>query len=87
MVSSDARRPDERPRSEGTNTVGERVKLARQTRLLTQAALAAKAGVSVKTVSRIEQGEDATLTTLQKIADALAIRPLWLARGEGKRDR
>jgi transcriptional regulator with XRE-family HTH domain len=51
--------------------VGSRVKHARQTSGLTQQALASKAGVSIRTLSLIETGEDTKVSTLVAIATAL----------------
>lgn len=42
---------------------------------LTQAELAAKAGVGRVTVSRLEQGHDCQPPTLRKLADALGVEP------------
>lgn len=47
---------------------------------LTQEQLADKAGLKRLTVSRLERGEKATLTTVHKLADALNCRPVDLMR-------
>lgn len=41
---------------------------------LSQIRLAVKAGVAVRTLVRIEQGEDTNVGTLAKVADALEVR-------------
>ena len=47
----------------------------RRRRLLTQGELAAKAGVGITTIVRIEVGQGARVTTLRKLASALNITP------------
>jgi y4mF family transcriptional regulator len=56
--------------------VGQNVRAARTAKGLTQEALAEAADVSQQYVSDLERGRcNATLTQLQKIADALGIQP------------
>ena len=54
--------------------VGERVRALREERGLLQRGLAATAGLPVRTLGRLEQGEvDARLSTLVKISNALGV--------------
>lgn len=53
--------------------LGKNIKVLRETRSLTQAQLAKKAGVALETIRRIEKGADSWLKTLLKIADALEV--------------
>lgn len=57
--------PEERP--------GERVKRLRKSRSWSQEQLAHQAGVSTKTVARLEKQHQASFETIRKIADALKI--------------
>ena len=60
-----------------------RLKHIRETqRALTQGELAKKAGVARTTIVRIEAGEDATVRTLRKLAQALAVEPRELTADE-----
>jgi transcriptional regulator with XRE-family HTH domain len=60
--------------------MAERLREIRTRRLLTQQALAAKAGVSLNTINRIEQGKfQPRFSTIHKIAGALAMSPEELA--------
>jgi transcriptional regulator with XRE-family HTH domain len=57
------------------------LRAARLRAVLTQAQLAARAGVSVFTVSRLERGErPATIPTVQRLAAALGVEPGVLTR-------
>jgi transcriptional regulator with XRE-family HTH domain len=49
---------------------------------LTQAQLADKAGVSRPTVTKIENGAEARVTTVRKLADALGCEPRELMESE-----
>lgn len=60
--------------------MAERLKSIRTRRLLTQQALAAKAGVSLNTINRIEQGKlQPRFSTIHKLAGALGITAEELA--------
>ena len=48
---------------------------ARLKRFLTQAQLAEASGVSLHVVNRAENGERVAVTTAQKLAEALRVRP------------
>jgi transcriptional regulator with XRE-family HTH domain len=66
-------------------TIGQRLEAIRRRRLMTQAALATAAGVSLITVTRLENaGEDANPRpdTVKKLATALDVDPAWLLFGE-----
>jgi transcriptional regulator with XRE-family HTH domain len=52
-----------------------RLRYWRERKLLTQEALAEKAGVSAVTIRRIERENTGRLSTLNKLAAALEIRP------------
>jgi transcriptional regulator with XRE-family HTH domain len=53
-----------------------RVKEFREELLMTRAELAQKAGLSISTINRIEQGKaHPTLTTIRKILDAFGVPP------------
>jgi transcriptional regulator with XRE-family HTH domain len=52
-----------------------RLRYWRERRFLTQEQLAGRAGVTNATISRLEQGQDARLSTLVKLAKALDIEP------------
>lgn len=54
-------------------TIASQVRSARLAAGLSQQTLATTAGVSLKTLSRIETGEDMTLGTLTLIAEALGL--------------
>lgn len=64
-------------------TIGERIRWARDQRGLTQAALAAKAGVSQGTIGNAESGTRGKPRELLKIARALMASPDWLESGRG----
>ena len=53
--------------------LGERLTQRRIARLLSQAALAAEAGVSKRTVERVEAGESVQLVTLVRLCRALGL--------------
>lgn len=65
------------------NTIGERIKWAREQRGLSQEALAKKAGVSQGTIGNIESGLRKQPRDLLKIARALQASPDWLESGRG----
>lgn len=80
--------------------LGQRLKDARIDASLTQAQLAAKAGVSQKTITNLEGGSDVTLGSLVSVLRALAllsrmdllvpqqeVRPSELLTGNQKRQR
>jgi transcriptional regulator with XRE-family HTH domain len=53
--------------------LGSRIKEARVAAGLTQQALAFKAGIALRTLSHIENGEDTKLSTLRAIAGVLDV--------------
>ena len=55
--------------------VSNRLKEIRESRLISKAELARKAGISMLTVARIEQGESCRQETKRKILAALGISP------------
>ena len=61
-----------------------RLRAARETRLLTQDELAAKAGVSRFTVARTERGAPARFSTVRKFAQALGVDPAELMAPDGQ---
>jgi transcriptional regulator with XRE-family HTH domain len=67
--------------------IPEKVREMRERRLLTQAELAERAGMTESTVNRIEQGlQQPRITTVRKIADALGVNGeelvVWVALSE-----
>jgi len=61
--------------------IGMRVKMARMTRRMSQAQLAATLDVSIPYISHIEQGKQAmSVVTLHSICDKLEISADWLLR-------
>lgn len=65
----------------------ERLRALREDRLMTQAELAARCGLTTATVSRLEKGRHrARPSTVRRVAEALGVEPKTLVgRGEGKR--
>lgn len=57
-----------------------RLRDLRRERMLTQAELAAQAGVHISTVVRAESGENLGRVSLQAIAKALGVAPLELVQ-------
>jgi transcriptional regulator with XRE-family HTH domain len=63
--------------------VGERVKRARRRRAWTQEHLAREAGLTVRTLHRVEgEAVEPRPSTLHKLAGALGVRVEWLTEGE-----
>jgi transcriptional regulator with XRE-family HTH domain len=62
--------------------IGAQLKTARERALLTQEELAAKAGLGLPTISRIETGKvEPQFRTIRKLAKALDLDPAELVRG------
>lgn len=61
-------------------TIGQRLKELRDERFLSRAELAKKAGVSVSTVTSLEQNKPAQRRTIRKLAEALDVEPSELVR-------
>jgi transcriptional regulator with XRE-family HTH domain len=61
-------------------TFAERLKYARQLRQLTQKQLARRAGISQQAVHDLESGRHKTSRQMVQIANALRVRPEWLAK-------
>lgn len=64
---------------------GERVRRLRQFKVMTQTDLATKAGISIVTVTRLENDEGEIKprpTTVRRLAAALGVDPSWLLFGE-----
>ena len=60
-----------------------RLRAWRERRALTQRELAAKAGLTVSTVNRLENGlQEARISSLRKLAEALAVDPGALIGGD-----
>lgn len=72
-------------------TIGQRVRMAREKRCMSQRRLGAAAGMSETYVFQLEGGKDGrselikspTLETLEKLAAALDVPVEWLAFGHG----
>lgn len=74
------------PNGRSRRMVGERVKWARQRSALTQKDVGERAGVTARTLHRIETGRvQPQADTLRKLADALSVRVEWLSVGEEPR--
>lgn len=65
------------------DTIGSRVKWAREQRGLTQPALAKAACVLTNLVGDLEEGRREAPRDLGSLAAALGVRPAWLATGQG----
>lgn len=65
------------------NTIGERIKKAREERRLSRPELAERSGVKYPTLAGIENGDQASSTRLHALAKALRVRVDWLATGTG----
>lgn len=63
--------------------IGDRVRIARKEKQLTQGQLAAKVGIRQPTLSDLENGESTSTTYLATIAAALGVSALWLETGKG----
>ncbi len=66
-------------------TLAQRLEGIRRRRMMTQAALAEAAGVSLITVTRLENPKDAAnprAETVKKLAAALEVDPAWLLFGD-----
>ncbi|TAN48937.1 MAG: helix-turn-helix domain-containing protein [Methylococcaceae bacterium] len=63
--------------------LGQRLKLARETRQLTQATLAKLSGVSQQLISRLESRKVESTAEIFPLADALGVDARWLATGQG----
>jgi transcriptional regulator with XRE-family HTH domain len=62
-----------------------RLRVLREERLLTQKDLAVKTGLTVATISRLENGQRRPrFTTLRKLAEALGVTPQVLVNGDGR---
>ncbi len=64
-------------------TIGDRVKVAREHRGFSQAALAQRAGVSNGTIGNLESNARKKPRELSSIADALGVPMRWLEHGTG----
>jgi len=67
-------------------TLGERLKFAREQAKLTQTQLAARSGVAQSDISKLERGDMAKSTGLPALARALRCDIDWLDTGEGDPD-
>ncbi len=66
-------------------TVGQRLEAVRRRRVMTQAELAQAAGLSLITVTRLENdsgGGNPRPMTVRRIAEALGVDPAWLMFGD-----
>lgn len=66
------------------DTIGARLRRARERKLITQADLSVASGVTEATISRIENGQSGPTrpSTTRKLAQALGVDPVWLMFGE-----
>jgi transcriptional regulator with XRE-family HTH domain len=65
------------------DTLADRVRHARDRRMLSQSELAERSGVPIQTISRVERGVVTTPfpKTVRALAEALAVDPHWLRDG------
>ena len=65
-------------------TIGTRLRQARERRVLTQEDLSQLAGVTEATISRMENGKSGPTrpSTVRKLAEALGVEPGWLLFGD-----
>jgi len=66
-------------------TIGQRLRDARERRFMTQEELGKRANVQSVTISRIENGRQASrprISTIRKLAEALGDDPGWIMFGE-----
>lgn len=63
-------------------SLGQRLKLVREGKKLTQLSLAQRSGVSQQLISRLESGHVESTTEIFPLADALAVDARWLATGQ-----
>lgn len=66
-------------------TIGQRLREVRERRMMTQEELGERAGVQSVTISRIENGRQASrprMSTIRKLADALGEDARWVMFGE-----
>lgn len=66
------------------DTLGKRIKAARDHKSMTQAQLAQLSGVAQGDISKLENGHVAGSTKVVQLARALQCDPYWLATGEGQ---
>lgn len=64
------------------NQYGQRLRLAREHKKLSQDELAELSGVKQGTISKIERGDQGASTFDIELSDALGIHPLWLKKGD-----
>ena len=66
-------------------TVGTRLRWARERSGMSQTDVAMRAGLHVRTIYNIESGQKprSRLTTLFRLAEAVGVNPYWLMSGEG----
>ncbi len=67
----------------GMNTIGDRVRVARKNKGMTQGQLAAAVGIAQPTLSNLEKGKHAETVKIVEIAKTLGVRPAWLSSGAG----
>lgn len=66
-------------------TVGQRLEAARRRRVMTQAEVAQAAGLSLITVTRLENdsgGGNPRPLTIRRVAEAVGVDPAWLMFGD-----
>ncbi len=68
------------------NTLGERLRSARETANLSQSELARKVGLSPQAIQHIESDKTVRTRYVNQIAGVLSVSALWLESGEGQRE-
>lgn len=68
------------------STLAERLRHARNSRSMSQRAVAERSGVKQQMISKLERGKAKYTGDLVAIADVLRVNPGWLATGRGPMD-
>ena len=71
----------------GPEYIGERLRLVRRERGLTQAQLGESSGTNQAVIQKIENGNSLRPRQIMKIAEVLEINPAWLQFGDPWADR
>ena len=71
----------------GPEYIGERLRLVRREKVLTQAQLGEASGTNQAVIQKIENGNSLRPRQIMKIAEILEINPAWLQFGDPWADR
>ena len=81
MDVSNSRIPRRRGASRAAPNLGDRLRMARVQKGLSQAELASKVGATQSVIQKIEAGKSQRPRKLERIARALDVSPVWLMFG------